>query len=366
MTAHTLNVINVINSLSVGGAEKLLTRFAAVSRNRLKKPICIMTIYDNISLTNVGLENNVQLNNLHMKRKFDIRVVPKIVRKIRKSKYNIVHVHLFPASLFVALASYFFNRDVRLVFTEHNVYNRRRLIPWFKIMDRLIYSRYEKIVCVSEMVNSELTKWLPRLERKTIVIKNGIPIPKTKRSVNKNYDIIFVGRLTRAKGVDILLHSLAVLKSRGVIKKAVIVGEGPLLFELRTQAHRLGIDHLVFFLGVRDDVEILLQQSRIFVSPSRWEGLPLSVLEAMAAGLPVIASKVGGIPEVITNDRNGVLIPPNEPELLADAIQRILKGKKFAERIGRNARRSIEKEYSIGKYSRNITKLYQILGAEVK
>ncbi|MBE0434003.1 glycosyltransferase [candidate division WOR-3 bacterium] len=357
MAGHNPYVVNVINSLTIGGAEKLLCRFVEDCRRRLHCAVDVVTIYRHDRPADPTGRAGA-LISLNINRKYDMRIPFQLGRVFRKGKYRIVHAHLFPASLFIAVVSLLANKKIHFIFTEHNVFNRRRTRSWFRIFDRLIYSRYEKIVCVSDTVRHELLQWIPQLHSKTVVIRNGIPIPGRQRRIGRKYDIIFVGRLTTAKGLDVLLRAVSELKPNALVKRAAIVGQGPLLPFLKAEVHRLEIDDTVHFLGARDDVNELLAQSKIFILPSRWEGLPLSMLEAMASGLPVVATNVGGIPEVIVDGVNGILVPPSSPGRLAEAIARLVSNRRLALELGQNARRHIEQHYSIRLYSENMLKLY--------
>ena len=360
MAGRPSRVVNVINSLTIGGAEKLLYRFVEDCHQRIRCSVDVVTLYRN-DRPDDPTGRSGALTPLNIDGKYDPRIPFQLGRAIRAGKYRIVHAHLFPASLFVAIVSLVASAKTHFIFTEHNVYNRRRTRFWFKILDRLVYSRYEKIVCVSETVRRELLQWIPQLRNRTVVIRNGIPIPSRPRRTAWKYDIIFVGRLTAAKGLDILLRAISELKPNALVKRVAIVGQGPLLPFLTAEARRLEIDDIVHFLGARDDVNELLTQSEVFILPSRWEGLPLSLLEAMASGLPVIATNVGGIPEVIVDGVNGILVPPSSTGSLAEAIARLLSNRRLALNLGQRARRHIEQHYSLESYSENVLELYDTI-----
>jgi len=123
----------------------------------------------------------------------------------------------------------------------------------------------------------------------------------------------------------------------------------------------LAIDQEVEFLGIRKDVDKLMVSSKILVLPSRWEGLPVTILEAMSRGLPVIASSVGGIPEVIENKKEGILVPPQNPEILAQAIKKLLEDESLRKELIRNAYEKVKENYSIETYAKNILNLYKLL-----
>ncbi len=130
--------------------------------------------------------------------------------------------------------------------------------------------------------------------------------------------------------------------------EALIIGGGRREAEMRQLAQELGLAGRVHFLGQRPDIPDLLGALDIFVLPSHSEGVSLALLEAMAAGLPVIATAVGGLPEVVTDGVNGLLIPPQDPEALAQALARLLDDPALAKKLGENARRHVEEKFLPG------------------
>ena len=154
-----------------------------------------------------------------------------------------------------------------------------------------------------------------------------------------------VGRLQAPKDALTLLRGLAKLP-RGTYE-AVIVGDGPDRPELASEARRLGLESVVQLAGERNDVPELLAASDIFVLSSRSEGLPLSILEAMAAGLPVVATTVGGVPELVLEGETGLLVPPGDPQALAGAIERLLDDSTLRGRLGAAGRIRVEERFDL-------------------
>jgi glycosyltransferase involved in cell wall biosynthesis len=284
-SVRQIRVLQIINSLHAGGAEALLKNFVLQMRKNKKMQIEICVLYSNGIFKKEIKNKGISIWDLGLKSKYDLRGIIKLISLINRGKYSIVHVHLFPANLFGSLASLFLPKNIKFIFSEHNVYNRRRLFKIFTILDTFIYSRYYKIICVSKQVQVALIEWLPKLKRKIIVISNAVPVPDLSNwSPIKKYDILFVGRLTKAKGVDILLKAINILKEKYQMEiKAAIVGEGYLEEELKGLVVKLGLEKEVEFLGVRRDIERLMKSTQVFVLPSRWEGLPLTILEAMSS-----------------------------------------------------------------------------------
>jgi len=358
-----IRVLQIINSLHAGGAEALLKNFVLQMKENRKIQIEICVLYSNGLFKKEIKNKGISIWDLGLKFKYDLRGIVKLISLIKRGKYNIVHVHLFPANIFISLASLFLPKNIKFIFSEHNVYNRRRSCKIFKILDTFIYSRYYKIICVSKQVQVALVEWLPNLKRKSVVISNAVPVSDLSNgSIVKKYDILFVGRLTKAKGVDILLKAIKIIKEKYQKEiRAAIVGKGYLDEELKGLVMELGIEKEVEFLGVRRDIEKLMQSTKLFVLPSRWEGLPLTILEAMSSGAGIIATKVGSIPEVIQNGKEGILIFPEDSETLAGAIAELLKDRELRVKLGVNAYKKVKEKYSIEVYTKNILELYKSL-----
>lgn len=146
--------------------------------------------------------------------------------------------------------------------------------------------------------------------------------------------LLVLAALVRRKGIDVLLQALEVLGARGIRPTLWLAGDGPERAALEAQARTAGISEQVRFLGRRDDVADLLAACDVFVLPSRREGLGVAALEAMAAGRPIVASAVGGLPEVVVEDRTGLLVPPDDAGPLAEALARLLRDEGLRRRLG--------------------------------
>jgi glycosyltransferase involved in cell wall biosynthesis len=157
------------------------------------------------------------------------------------------------------------------------------------------------------------------------------------------FDIVFVGRLIKLKGADLLIKAFAELIVRVPAARLILVGDGPEKSNLQCLAEKLGLIRKIIFNGFvpHSKVRDLLREASVFVLPSRFEGLPNSLLQAMAAGLPCVATAVGGVPDVIKDGRNGVLVPPEREDLLAEALETVLLDKNLARKLGKNARCSV-------------------------
>jgi glycosyltransferase involved in cell wall biosynthesis len=212
-------------------------------------------------------------------------------------------------------------------------------------LQRMAYRCAHKVVANSQAAADVLVR--ERLDqRRIVIIPNGIehlPGMATARGGNV---ITTVANLRRGKGHDILLHAAADVLAHHPRVLFQIVGDGPLRQPLETLAASLGIDGQVRFLGHRDDVGLVLRQSDLFAFPSFMEAFPNAVMEAMLAGLPVVATRVGGIPELIDDGVTGLLVPPHDAPALAIAIRRLLDDPALGDTLGSAARQCIEERYS--------------------
>lgn len=356
-------ILQVIDSLGSGGAESLLKNFVLEAKKNNVFNLEIATLYPNAIFKEEIKNAGIPVWSLGLTFKYNLMGVIKLIKLIRERKYNIIHVHLFPADIFAAIASLFLPKNIKWIFSEHSVYNRRRTFKIFKILDNFTYSRYSKIICVSKQVESTLFGWMPSIKGKTKVIPNAVFVPEFLNPNHlKIYDILFVGRLTHAKGVDILLKAVKVLKDKyGKNLKIAIVGDGPLKENLNNLAGELGVIKEVKFLGVRKDIGKLMESSNIFILPSRWEGLPMVVLEAMSRGMSIIATVVGGIPEVIEDGKEGLLIVSGDAESLARTMNKLLENEELREKLSQAAYKKVREKHSIEAYSANMLDFYSLL-----
>jgi glycosyltransferase involved in cell wall biosynthesis len=155
-----------------------------------------------------------------------------------------------------------------------------------------------------------------------------------------------VGRLVYQKGHEYLVQAMQTLARQFPTLQAVICGEGPLRGQLEAQVGRLGLEKSVHLLGNRLDIGRCLSAADIFVLPSRWEGLPVALLEAMDAGLPVVATRVEGVEEVVEDGEQGVLVPPEDARVLADSIGQLVLEPDRRARMGAAARARIRATYT--------------------
>lgn len=221
--------------------------------------------------------------------------------------------------------------------------------------------RAEQVTTVSESVSSKLAEHYGVGDAR--VVGNGVDTdlfhpPRRdgtgsfvfhpeKRDTDSSY-VLSVGRLNHGKGYADLIEATGRLAARASVPDLFIAGKGPLEASLKAQAREAGIGDAVTFLGFRPQEELvsLYRDASVFVLPSRYEGLPTVLLEAMACGCPVLATQVGGASEVVSDGENGVFVPPGRPDDLADALQSLLQDPDRRAELGRQARRTVEARFA--------------------
>jgi len=318
--------LHIINSLAGGGAEKLLVELLPVIK-KLGVNIDLLVFCNKEQSTYSSALDAAAIKIIRINASSVYN--PFVVFKLRSiiKRYDVLHVHLFPAQLWVAIASR--GLRVKLITTEHRATNKRRTIFLGKYVDRFYYSFYSVIVNVSNDTMKSTIKWLgKKFESKNIEISNGINLDfyqKTKaieRSTlklnlhNDDKIVVMIASFTEQKDQSTLIKAIHLLSDK---YKLLLLGVGSKQQECISLAQMLGITNRVFFLGFQSNIAGLLKMCDIFVLSSLCEGMPLSIIEAMACSLPVIGSNVNGIKELIWDC--GILFEQGNEKDLAQKIK---------------------------------------------
>ncbi|GFP73969.1 glycosyltransferase [Clostridium fungisolvens] len=354
-----MKVLQVINNMDIGGAETLLKNYVLNNKDiSIQNSICLLQGNDSFILEEIK-KNNVKVYNLNLKNKYMfVSALLKLNKIIRKNKFDVVHMHLFPGQYYGAILK-IINNNVKFVFSEHSDSNTRRDKKVFYPLEKFSYSKYDNILCISEMTKRSLVKFIPKLESSSEVLYGGIkqyPI----RSNEKIYDVILVGSLrSNVKGIDLLLRAIELIRNK--VKKVCIVGDGILMNEMVSLRDRLGLTEIVEFAGNQKDVNSYLSKSKIFALPSRWEGFGLAIIEAMAQQVPIVATEVGGIPEIITDMESGILVKAEDYIQLSKAIENLLRDENLRNYLSTNAYSKMQHCFSIDVYTDKLNHIYKTL-----
>ena len=365
-----INVLHIIGTLQLGGAEnQVVTLAQALSDGRHEIHVCCLHREGEQAsvLRNMG----INVFCLNMRQRFWPVAVFKLYRLIRRLKVQILHTHLYNAGIWGRMVAIFAGVPV-IVTTEHGMASWKK--RYHLLLERVVNHYTNKIIAVSEDIRRRRVDFEGVNPKKIITISNMVDInlfnaPTSREQVRKrlgiNDSIILIGtvaRLVVAKRLDILLEAARIICNGFPQARFLIIGDGPLREQLEFQAEQLDLhsDH-VQFLGSREDIPELMSALDVFVLSSEREGLPVAMLEAMAASKPVVATRVGGIPEVIRDGHNGLLVPPRNVHRLSEAICALLKSSTLRETIGNNGYSTVKSDFSASAISRQIAALYTSL-----
>jgi glycosyltransferase involved in cell wall biosynthesis len=273
-----------------------------------------------------------------------------LVVLVRRVHPHIVHANSSKAGVLGRIAAWLARAPIR-IFTVHGWAFTATVVPGFRSAlfrwaERLVRPLTTATVCVSEDERTAGIAARTCDEATTVVIRNGIDAAaRPARQETHPPRIVAVGRLQAPKDPLSLVRALAKLRGRHF--HALIVGDGPDRPAVEAELRRLELTEAVDLTGEREDVAEILAASAVFVLSSRSEAFPMSVLEAMAAGLPVVATRVGGLPELVVEGETGLLVPAGDPEELAAAIARLLDDPDLRERFGSAGRARVETHFGL-------------------
>jgi glycosyltransferase involved in cell wall biosynthesis len=367
------HVAHVIGALGIGGAERQLVNYLlAADRADFRHTAICLT--EKGSLAATVRDAGVPVVVMRVRLRTLWRDLPRLAAWLRRNDVALVHAHMFSAALWGRLAAMGAGVPAR-VLTEHGrqLWKNRLQIG----LDRLLTRHTCRHIAVSaDGLRLRLAREKVAPDR-IVLIPNGVAMPSLadgearRRRVRAELGLTddqpvvgTVGRVVPVKGYTHLLAALAVLRARFPAVRWLLVGDGPDLPVLLAEADRTGMRDALLAVGVRSDITDLLAAMDVFVMSSVREGLPVALLEAMAAARPVVVTDVGGMPEAVTHDRDGLVVPVADPAALAEAIGGLLADPDAAARLAAAARATAEERYAITSVARRIEDVYrQCLGA---
>jgi glycosyltransferase involved in cell wall biosynthesis len=355
----------------VGGAEEMVLNLVRHLPQRFEPMVCCIhdagPIGEEIRRSGtpvavLGLEPG-------LRRPWD---VARIRRYLRETAPHIVHTFLLTASLYGRLAAILARVPI-VIGTEVNIYERKR--RHHAIAERLLMGGTDRVVVSAESVRDFYIRQVHADPAKVDVIYNAVDFSQAEPTLTRSAvraslglsDTVpvagVIARLTEQKGHRVLFDALASRPELADIH-VIVIGDGDLRQTLEARVATLGLASRVHFVGARRDLGNLLAAMDVFVMPSLWEGLPLSLVLAMAASLPVVATAVAGIPEVVDEGRTGLLVPAGDAHALGAALARIFADATLRARLGHDARQSVLPRFGVDRYVDAVVSLYDSLLAE--
>ncbi len=363
--SHPTTILHLIETGGPGGAERMLLDLARELGPEYDSVVGVLKpgwLLSTIQAT--GLSHSlVESRGLG-----ELGILRHLLQIIREHHVRIIHSHEFYMNSVAAVLSRL--TSVPFVATIHgrNYYPdkaRRRALYRF-IAGRAsacvaVSADLKRFFCQSTGVPSTSVKVIYNgIETKAFERLAGIPFPIGLPDIEKDATILgSVGNLYPVKGHLYLIRALKAILASRPNTHLLVLGRGQMEGSLRAEARALGVDAHVHLPGFKEDAREWLRCMDVFIMPSLSEGLPLSLLEAMAAGVPVVASEVGGIPEVVRDEESGLLVPPADPAALARKIIGLLENRHLAGEIAEGGKRRVREHFSLDCMVRNYVALYE-------
>lgn len=300
----------------------------------------------------------------------DARVLWRLYRLMRRGSFDLVHAHSTKAGLLGRLAANLVHVPAVLftahgwAFTEGRAWWKRRILALY---ERLMAALTTKIICVSRHDRELALCFGVARPQKLVVIHNGLVAERfaeidreqvrSRLGIGEAPVIAFVGRLAVPKDPMTLLVAVKEVPAAQLL----VVGDGPLRMDVERAIERDRLHDRVSLLGERSDVPEILAAADVFVLSSLWEGLPLTIIEAMMAGLPVVATRVGGVPELVEDGLTGFLVPPKDPQALSKVLRRLVEDRDLRQRMGHAGLARARKEFTLERMVAETERQYEMV-----
>ena len=364
-----INVIHLVDELTIGGLEKILTTIV-LNLDRKKYNVSVWCLREGGFFANKLVKEGIDVKILHISTSRNPLSIHKLYKLLKSRKFDIIHTHAYSAGTIGRISAFLAGVPV-IISHNHSVYDYYN--KYYHFVEWLLCLITDKIICVSDIVR-KFTNETQRINaNKLITIHNGIDsvcsvTGKEASDIRKelgiphNHSIICtIAHMEEHKGIKYLLESASLLlQSRNDIS-FLLVGEGALKEELKRLSTDLKIEKNVIFTGERSNIPEILSLTDIFVLPSLREGLGLAILEAMACGKPVIATNVGGVPEIVKDGVTGILVSPKDPEALHTAMKELLDDKEMQKKMGANGKKVCNEKFNSKVMVGQIENLYDFL-----
>ena len=366
-----LRLLFVVDSLQMGGAEQHAVHLAGALASQGHEVTLACSVEG--SLAAQARKTGVSVSPLchHLaKRRWSFAFARGLRHLMRHTAFDLVHTHMYASN--TAAMSALLGTTTPLVITEHS---EARWRSWrARWISHWAYQRAAHIIAVSRSIEHRLQEVDHVPAARLSVLPNGVPpylfdpqdmaLPLSQE-LSAGPIVGVVARLQPEKGVQHFVQAAALVHRQQPAAQFLIVGDGPLRAELEAQVARRSLSEQVHFLGFRQDARRLMGSLDLLVIPSLSEGTPLVTLEAMAAGVPVLATRVGGIPEQICHGRTGWLVEPANPAALADAMLYLLSHPRERQELGQAGCQAVTQHFSFERMVQETLTIYRtVLGTE--
>ncbi len=355
-------IIHIISTLEIGGAElQLLDVLKKLDKSRYEVSVCCLTRGG--PLVDDFCKLGIEVIILKRRFRFDFSLIKQIIRVVKEKKIDIVHTHMFTANSWGTLAS----RIARVPIIINSVHDIEAWKCWHhRFIDRMLFSYVDTVITNSDATRGFMVKNGKLNGNKFVTVYNGIDILKFSPHLSHvNSDFPTIGTVARLdepkKGLKYLIMAMEIIKNEIPNCQLIIIGDGHSRGSLESLVNEKKLERNVRFFGYRKDIPELLAEIDVFIVPSLWEGLGDVILEAMAMEKPVVATNVGGIPEMVSHGKTGFLVPAKDSPALAAMILKLLKSPEMRREMAKTGRKRVEDNFSIEKTVEKIQAIYDEL-----
>jgi glycosyltransferase involved in cell wall biosynthesis len=351
---------------------QIMPEFGLAGAETMCENLCYELIKDGIDVKVISLYNfhsaitermetaGIKIWYLGKKKGFDPTIFGKLYQILKKEKPDCIHTHRYVMRYAIPMAVLAGIKGK--VHTVHNIAQKENTIKGIKI-NRILYKYYNVIpVALSKIIRDTITEVYDIPKRKIPVIFNGINlehcIPKKEYSFGERIALIHIGRFQDVKNHRLLIDAFDELAKKYPNLYLQLIGDGELQGKLMEYASKLPSSEHIRFEGLKQNVYPYLSKADIFVLPSKYEGMPMTLIEAMGTGLPIVASRVGGIPDMIKDGEEGLLITPDK-EHLVNAVDQLLTNEKLRSHLGKKAL-TRSRDFSSEIMAKKYEELYEI------
>lgn len=364
-----INVIHLVEELTIGGLEKILTAIV-LNLDKEKYNVSVWCLREGGFFADKLVNEGIDVKILHIYTSRNPLSIYKLYKLLKSHKFDIIHTHAYSAGTIGRISAFLAGIPVIISHNQnvYDYYNR-----YYHFVEWLLSLITDGIICVSDEVKRFTNETQGIDSKRLLTIYNGIdsvyPVSEKRTSgLRKELDIPAdhsvmgtIAQFSKKKGLAYLIKSASILLEHRKDVNFLLVGEGSIMEELKKLCVNLKVEKNVIFAGERSDIPEILSLIDIFVLPSIREGLPLAVLEAMDCGKPIIATNVGGVPEIVKNGINGILVQPKDPEALYSAMKELLDDRGKMEKMGYEGKKICGKNFSSKAMVDRVEELYDKL-----
>lgn len=369
-----LNILHLRDTHEIGGPGKtILETHQAIERERFRLHLGVFLTRGESGespFTAEARRLEIPVHFLRGFNQYDPRLIGRVIDLVKTLPVDIVHAHEVKSDVITYLAARL--HSVPIVTTLHGWIGNGLKQRVLTALDKRLVSRFDRVIAVSKQIEYDLiSSGVP--PEKIRLLHNAIVVERYRRTGRRGAlseiigqqvprpVIASIGRLSREKGHADLIEAVAIVRSHGKEISLVLIGDGPERHSLAAKVHALRLDNVVHLLGYLSQPERFIEDIDLMVLPSHTEGLPNVVLEALLMEVPVLATHVGGTPEVITDGVTGRLVLPHSPESLATGILEFLSCREFWSHMAREGRKVVEAQFNFQERTRKLESLYDEL-----